>query len=483
MSKILLWDDKTVNTSKTTAQRIVHHALKKEKVMIFDKYWEGDDCNFFKLVKTPSEYRIYYNARAFHEIDKFDKTVKIALITSKDGIKWRRAKIDKIPVCGIAKNNIIKDSSEFPLDNFIVFYDENPDCPKKEKYKALAMVQEPVGVMHLYCYLSEDGIDFHRGWSLFGPQPFTDIYRDDILIFDTANVAFYDVTKKKYVLYLRGIHNIPNDHGAPGNDVDRNLGIRDIRYSESEDFINWTKPQRLVFDKPDCPLYTNAVSKYDENVYIGFPTRYNEYKEWSDSFDELSGADKRKAIIDKYKVDRYGLALTDCLFMYSYDGKTWDRFDEAFFTPGSESEYFWMYGSCYPCIGFIEHKDENGNCYKLSLFLTSQTIKDLKCEMYRYEIRKDGFIGYYGDFNGKTLETVPFIINGKDLYVNFSTSAAGSIRLTLKDEQGETLRSQMHFGDSVARKIKFDKDISSLKGKVTMIAELKDANIYSFEIR
>ena len=480
-NKYLLWGEETVNEKRTTAVRTLCRPHRKEKIMTFDKKWEGDDCNFFKLVKTPSVYRMYYNGHAFYHLDEFNKTVSICMLESDDGLNWKRAEINRITFEGSTENNIIKDSSEYGLDNFIIFYDENPNCPKTEKYKALTMIQEPQGVMHLYSYLSEDGIEFRRGRSLFGPQPFTDKYRRDILMFDTANIAFWDKDRGKYVVYLRGIHDIPNN-GEPGNDKDRNLGVRDIRYAEPEDFIHWSIPQRLEYDNPDCSLYTNCVSKYNETVYIGFPTRYNEYKEWGDSFDELSGADYRREIIDKFGVQRYGLAITDCLFMYSYDGKSWKRFDEAFYTPGEEGEYFWMYGSCYPCANFIETKDKNGEYSKISLFLTSQTIDGINCEMYRYEIRKDGFVGYYGDFSGKMLETLPFEINGEELFVNFSTSAAGYVRITLKDEAGNVAVSQRHFGDSVKRKIKFDRDLSTMKGKVVMTAELKDAWLYSFEI-
>ena len=481
MAKYLFWGEEVVDLSKTTAQKILHRPKQKEKIMSLDKRWEGDDCNFLTLVKTPNDYRIYYNARAFHALDNFAPGIKVAVLISEDGLVWKRASINKYPIEGNYENNIIKDSIEFAIDNFIVFYDENPDCPAEEKYKALAMVQEPLGTMHLYCYISEDGFDFKRGWSLFGPQPFTDKYRDDILIFDSANVAFWDNDKQKYVVFFRGMHDIPNE-GEPGNDIARNLGVRDIRYAESKDFKTWSTPVRLSYDKPDYPLYTNCVSKYDSNVYIGFPTRYNEYKEWNDSFDEMLGSEHRKAIIDKFKVPRYGLALTDCLFMYSYDGKYWHRFDEAYYTPGQEEDCFWMYGSCYPCIGYINNSSLTGECNRISLFCAVQAVTDIKCEVYRYEVRKDGFIGFYGDYEGKTLTTKPFTIDGESLSINFATSAAGCVQITLTDESGVTITSQKHLGDSVKRKIKFDKEISVLKGRVTMTVELKDAHIYSFEI-
>ena len=103
--------------------------------------------------------------------------------------------------------------------------------------------------------------------------------------------------------------------------------------------------------------------------------------------------------------------------------------------------------------------------------------------MYRYEIRKDGFIGFYGDFEGKSLTTNSFDITGNEFFVNFSTSCAGYIKIILADENGQEIQSQRHTGDSVNRKIKFDKDISLLKGKVKMTVQLKDAYLYSFEIK
>ena len=51
---------------------------------------------------------------------------------------------------------------------------------------------------------------------------------------------------------------------------------------------------------------------------------------------------------------RYGLTLTDCVFMASRDGINFQRQDEAFIRPEPEEPYGWVYGTAYPARGMIE---------------------------------------------------------------------------------------------------------------------------------
>ena len=55
---------------------------------------------------------------------------------------------------------------------------------------------------------------------------------------------------------------------------------------------------------------------------------------------------------------REGLAITDCAFMCSRDGRNFKRYDEAFFKAGPEYGYNWVYGDCYPAKGFLTTKSK-----------------------------------------------------------------------------------------------------------------------------
>ena len=99
---------------------------------------------------------------------------------------------------------------------------------------------------------------------------------------------------------------------------------------ESDDFENWSEPVMLRYgDAEDSPLYTNNVQPYYRapHIFIGIPTRYVERIEWDDSFEELCGKEKR---LDRMRdCQRYGLVVTDALFMTSRNGVDFKKYDEA----------------------------------------------------------------------------------------------------------------------------------------------------------
>jgi hypothetical protein len=70
--------------------------------------------------------------------------------------------------------------------------------------------------------------------------------------------------------------------------------------------------------------------------------------------------------------------------------------------------------------------------------------------------------------------------------LNFATSAAGGIKVSICDENGDALEgyeSYTAFGDSVDRPVAFAKSVSELAGKMVRLKfKMKDAEIYSFVI-
>jgi hypothetical protein len=113
-------------------------------------------------------------------------------------------------------------------------------------------------------------------------------------------------------------------------------GLRAIRTATSKDFLHWENQQDLSYiDSPGEALYTNQVKPYHRapHVLIGFPTRYVE-RGWSESMRRLPEREHREW--RSKASDRYGMAITEGLFMASRDGVKFKRWNEAFLPPGIE---------------------------------------------------------------------------------------------------------------------------------------------------
>ena len=111
----------------------------------------------------------------------------------------------------------------------------------------------------------------------------------------------------------------------------------------------------------------------------------------------------------------------------------------------------------------------------------------------RYTLRVDGFVSVQAPLSGGELITKPLIFDGRELVLNFSASAAGSIRV-------ELLRDQMDMpikgfglgdcievlGDDLDRVVRWSggNDLSKLSEvPLRLRFVLKDADLYSLRFR
>lgn len=469
-----------INKEETTAKLITHRPHMNEECFVFDKEWEKRSVSYPHFFYDNGKYRMYYIA--CEGLDDEGKLItRVCYAESIDGLKWEKPNLGICTYNGSYDNNIIVDSSSDIkpfIDNFYVFYDDNPDCPLYAKYKGICSDNK-----QLWVFYSSDGLHFTRGCMI-----------TDKGAFDTLNIAFWDNEAKLYRCYIRGFHEIGDLNGEDEFDEKpfdlpdhvRNLRIRDIRYLESKDFKIWTKPKLIKFDnKKDIPLYTNQITKYDRapHILLGFPTRYVERKEWTGAYDVLCGRKERLAVMKEER--RLGLAITDCLFMCSRDGYNFTRYDNAFITPGVEHHTNWVYGDCYPSHGFLKtmsHISPDAD-YELSFFCMGNHRSKKPNVLIRYSIRQDGFCSFHADDEEKIIVTKSFVFEGKKLYANISTSAMGYVYIELKGvADDKCLKSCEMFGDKVDKEIVFDEDINILSGKeVVMKIRLLDADIYSFK--
>jgi hypothetical protein len=101
----------------------------------------------------------------------------------------------------------------------------------------------------------------------------------------------------------------------------------------------------------------------------------------------------------------------------------------------------------------------------------------------------DGFVSAQAPLSGGELITKPLTFDGSQLEVNFSTSAAGSVRVELQDAKGKPIPGfamtdcHLQFGDQLDRVAswKSGTDVCRLAGQAVRLRfELKDADLYSF---
>ena len=271
------------------------------------------------------------------------------------------------------------------------------------------------------------------------------------------------------------------------NDTLRGQGYRDIRTCESEDMIHWTEPKRLTYDdgEDNLQLYTNGIIKYPRaDVFIGLPTRYNDRREDLHNCKYLPNPDGVRDELMAKEL-RFGSAVTDCIFMHSKDGYFFRRSQEGFVCPGPENGTNWFYGDCYVSWGIAETKSAyDGEPNELSFYsgVGKGGVGEMK--LTRYSIRLDGFYSWNAKRSGGKVLTKPVKFDGTRLSVNFRTSAFGSLRIRICDENGALIEgydSKNLFGDSVDRPVDFEKELSLLSGKpVCLEISLSDCDLYSF---
>lgn len=481
-SRHLCWDDMLIDKNENT-ELIMHKLERKELALISTKEWEGICNGYVTVMNVDGTYRMYY--RGLNDIHDVDNTYKrilypaYCLALSKDGKKFTHPILGACDVCG-TDNNIIHYEHKY-VDNFSVYYDENPKCPPCEKYKALKM-----GVIDgeavLYLHTSEDGIHF-------GEPRLLDLKGE----YDTLNVMLWDKETEQYFIYFRGYHPPKyKSYDKKADDcesIDESDEIRDIRVATTKDFISFEQHGEIKFIddtvKEDIQYYTNNIMKYPraKDMFLAMSTRYIDRIDDSENFQSMPLWGKRKMIIEKE--GRTGSALTDAILMTSRDGFNFKRTDEAFFTPGIECNANWWYGDCYISYGIIEtESDIEGAPNELSFYI-GEGYRVQNVNYRRYTMRLDGFFSWYAKFKGGKIITKPFTFDGTELEINFSTTAYGGIKITICDENENELdgyKSIYLLGDSVDRKVDFDKPLEELCGKpIRLKIELKDAHLYSFK--
>jgi hypothetical protein len=189
---------------------------------------------------------------------------------------------------------------------------------------------------------------------------------------------------------------------------------------------------------------------------------------------------------------RYGTVVTDGQFMTSRDGYVFHRWDETFIRPGPERSNNWVYGDAYQSLGLIETPAEDPTAPpELSFYADEGHWKEGE-SLRRYTVRIDGFVSLHARREAGEFVTPPLVFSGRQLSLNFSSSAAGYIRVELQDADGHPLPgfaladNDELFGDTLDRTVTWrnQSDLGSLAGKVIRLrVVLSDADLFSLKFR
>ena len=417
--------------------------IMREVALVHDEAWEGNVCCYHTVFQDGDIYRMYYRGAHYdEEQQKQTHTQVVCYAQSSDGINWEKPKLNIVDFEGSKNNNIIW--TGIGAHNFSPFKDANPAAKADEKYKAVGS-----GPGGLYIFKSPDSIH----WSLLNDKPV--ITEGD---FDSQNLAFWDATHKRYVDFHRKMRN----------------GYRDIMTCTSNDFINWTDPVWL--DYPDAPpehLYTNQIVAYSRapHFFLGFPKRF---------------------IPSRNFAGHHYPGVSDGVFMTSRDGRSFKRWTEAVIRPGLQKER-WVNRNNMTAWGIVVTKSGiPGTGNELSIYSTEGYYRGKDCQIRRFTYRLDGFVSLNAPYKGGEMVSKPLIFTGKELVVNFSTSAAGSILVEIQNASSEAVEGyklddcRELVGDEIERTViwKNSSDVSKLAGKpVRLRILMKDADLYSLRFK
>lgn len=425
----------------------LHNPEYKGKVMDFDLPWEGQFSLYTTILRDGSLYRMYYRGRSAINADNSMAEVT-CYAESFDGIHWRKPNLGFYKIDGSSENNILLAEAAPVTHNFCPFIDDNPNRTLRHRYKAIG----GSGKSGLIVYVSEDGLHWEK-------------LRDEPIItkgaFDSQNLAFWSASEGVYVCYFRT----------------SNKGIRSVSRATSKDFLTWTEPVAMEFgDTPLEHLYTQQTSPYFRapHIYIATAARF---------------MPKRQVLTDEQAQaigvnPSYFGDCSDAVLLSTRGGSHYDRtFMESFIRPRSGLEN-WVSRTNYPALNVVQTGPEEMSVY------VNEHYAQPTAQLARYAFRIDGFSSLNAGYAGGEVVTKPFTFSGKEMEINFNTSAAGEIRFELQDDKGKPYPGftaedcQVLIGNQTDRIVEWKgkTDVSALAGKpVRLRILMKDADLYAFK--
>ena len=461
----------------------LHHPQPAEVVIKADRPWEGTFGFGQTVILHDGKYLMYYQAEN-----------KLLYAESRDGVSWTKPNLGIIEVDGSRENNLVGTANGEYLHEHEtepsarVYLDTRPGVPANERLLAITLNEgksanpseeelsrkftvndqglwqgSPTDVIP---WASEDG----KSWRRLGDKP---MFRNNLYgTLDGDFSLFWSEVEGQYVMYSR-YHTSPN----------RSVGRRSVARLTAPDLFHWSNFQPMTFGDggiiPENHLYQNLTLPYFRapQIYLAFPPRLMEGRQ------ALTERQAREAGIPEGRE----IDCSETVLMTTRGkGTRYDiTFREGFIRPGPGARN-WKTRTNYALRGVVPTDEA-----EISMYVTRESGTD-SWHIRRYRLRVDGFASVNAPYDGGEMVTRLLTFSGRELRINYSTSAAGSVRVELQDPSGAAIPgyaledSWVIAGDEIERLVawKGGSDVSALAGQPLRLRfVMKDADLYSLRFR
>ncbi|MCH2117326.1 MAG: hypothetical protein MK161_06465 [Pirellulales bacterium] len=384
---------------------------------------------------------------------------------STDGVHWTKPLMDKVPYMGYEKTNILMTGNS-TVQEFVVIH--TPEhLRERGRFMLWYRDSMPGSGKCVNVAYSDNGVD----WTLHDDNP---VYKKAL---DAQHVPVWDEQRQIWLLYAR-----PQQLAANESRYSAENSRTRISVTVSHDMKNWTPARQVLgpdeLDRSDEPgnkghFFDRMSALKWGNQYIGF-----------------------LAIQPRHGHDNGWIELAT-----SPDGFRWHRspLREPFIPNGKEGQ--WDAGHTWMLTSIVER----GHFLYLYYVGASQPWRQRYPDNTRTigmaQIRKDRFIGQYGDVNGGWVLSREVKVTGNRLVVNIAPEHRawnhqhhGYVKVELLDRNGGVYSYQNlpGFGQDDCARLRANEyemvvswngnpDLSSLRGKPVYIRFwLKSAYLFGF---
>ena len=464
----LFVDDYLIDTLDGTTLKL-HEPRSAGVALTYEEPWEDWVCSYTTVLRDGDLYRMYYRGRHDGSWTGYAE--------SSDGIHWTKPRLGLVEFDGSTANNIILNGAV----TFFPFLDTRPGVPAAERFKANAVVRSKPEA-GLIGYASADGLR----WCQLQDEPILSTTVENA--FDSQNVMFWSEEEQSYVLYAR--------HWEGGR--------RATMRATSSDFRAWTRPTFMTYSDtgtttPSAHLYTNQTQPYFRapHIYISLPGRiFFADAEHLVLPDDIVAAGQRSVSpeLRQFYEESLDPRLRDCqgdtsdgVLLSTRAGSTLYDFTflQSFVRPGIGMEN-WTTRNNYPTCGFVQTSPTElsfyvkRHCGQRTLYLERMTL------------RLDGFASLHAPYTSGQMRTRPLTFDGRELEINYATSAAGSVRVELQHLNGTPLVGRSladcvaMTGDCIDQVVRWrgGDDLDDVSGQpIRLKFAMQDADLYSLRFR
>ena len=437
------------------------------------------------VIRANGTYRLWYDYTFGRHVkgDTGEKHRSMAYAESEDGLHFTKPMLDIVEMKGYGKSNILIAESRGG-DVWI-----DPKAPPESRYRHQCKYAFIVPGAKLEFYASSDGIHWRRSHVV------------DVGECDTANIAFWDESCERYVLYTR--------KWVRGGAED-NRRFRQVRRFESDDLVSWEK-EEVVWsaDEVDLSRFTTYTGQPCVDYYGATVFRYPQAGDFYVMLTPAFWHWQRRIEAERWghsgdpndrnpESERLGPASMDVRLGFSRDGKLFFRSPDRvpFMRQGLEGRFDSR--TVWPLPNPVVMGDELWIYYAGGNRDHDGYIDPAgpgeKSGIGRAVLRLDGFVSADASYEGGVLETPLLRFEGSRLHLNVDTSGGGCLEVEILDEAGRPVAGRSRaeaktiWGNSVSMPVAWvqggatNYDVGGIAGTpVRLRFYMKDTKLYSFQ--